>query len=171
MNDMDWLKTIAPLLGTALAGPSGGAAASFIADKLGVKEKTIEAVSDVLNAGKLSADQIASLKVAEIEFQKFLEQNKIDLEKIHAGDRDSARKLQIATNSYIPGILAIAVTVGFFGILLWLLNYGVPTTGGDALLVMLGALGAAWGSIIAYYYGSSSGSAVKTEALSNLARK
>ena len=168
---MDWLKTIAPLLGTALAGPLGGAAASFIADKLGVKEGTIEAVSDVLNSGKMTADQIASLKLAEIEFQKFLEQNKIDLEKIHAGDRDSARKLQIATQSNIPGILAVGVTLGFFGILLYLLRFGVPPTGGDALLVMLGALGAAWGSIVSYYYGSSSGSAVKTDALANLARK
>jgi len=168
---MDWLKTLAPLLGTALAGPLGGAAASFIADKLGVKEATIEAVTDVLNSGKLSPDQLASLKAAEIEFKRFLEQNKIDLEKIHAGDRDSARKLQIATNSFIPGILAVGVTLGFFGILLFLLTEGVPATGGDALLVMLGALGAAWGSVIAYYFGSSSGSAVKTDALANLARK
>ena len=41
----DWLKTLAPLLGTALGGPLGGAAASFIADKLGIENKTIEAVS------------------------------------------------------------------------------------------------------------------------------
>ena len=168
---MDWLKTIAPLLGTALAGPLGGAAASFIADKLGVKESTVEAVNNVLNSGKMSADQIAAIKLAEIDFQKFLESNKIDLEKIHAGDRDSARKLQIATQSVIPGILAIGVTLGFFGILLFLLTEGVPATGGDALLVMLGALGAAWGSVIAYYFGSSSGSAVKTSALANIARK
>ena len=30
---MDWFKTLAPMLGTALAGPLGGAAAAFIADK------------------------------------------------------------------------------------------------------------------------------------------
>ena len=168
---MDWLKTIAPLLGKALAVPLGGAAASFIADKLGVKESTVEAVNNVLNSGKMSADQIAAIKLAEIDFQKFLESNKIDLEKIHAGDRDSARKLQIATQSVIPGILAIGVTLGFFGILLFLLTEGVPATGGDALLVMLGALGAAWASVISYYFGSSSSSAVKTDALANIARK
>jgi len=168
---MEWLKTLAPLLGTALAGPLGGAAASFIADKLGVKEATIEAVTDVLNSGKMTADQIASLKLAEIEFEKFLKQNAIDLEKVHAGDRDSARKLQTETKSNVPGFLAIGVTFGFFGILLFLLLEGVPATGGDALLVMLGALGAAWGSVISFYFGSSSGSAAKTEALSKLAGK
>ena len=168
---MEWLKTLAPLLGSALAGPLGGAAASFIADKLGVKEATIEAVTDVLNSGKMTADQIASLKLAEIEFEKFLKQNAIDLEKIHAGDRDSARKLQTETKSNVPGFLAIGVTFGFFGILLFLLLEGVPATGGDALLVMLGALGAAWGSVISFYFGSSSGSAAKTEALSKLAGK
>ena len=36
---MDWLKQLAPLLGTALAGPLGGAAAAFIADKLGVEQR------------------------------------------------------------------------------------------------------------------------------------
>lgn len=34
---MDWLKQIAPLLGTALGGPLGGAAASFIASKIYTK--------------------------------------------------------------------------------------------------------------------------------------
>lgn len=88
---MDWLKTLVPLLGTALGGPLGGAAASFIADKLGIEGKTIEAVNDVLSSGKMSAEQVASLKLAEIDFKKFLEQNKIDVMKIEAADRDSAR--------------------------------------------------------------------------------
>tara|TARA_R110000868_G_scaffold374098_1_gene638491 strand:- start:294 stop:482 length:189 start_codon:yes stop_codon:yes gene_type:complete len=60
---MDWLKQLAPLLGTALGGPLGGAAASFIAGKLGIESNTIEAVTNVLNSGKLSPEQISAVKL------------------------------------------------------------------------------------------------------------
>ncbi|MBU0752371.1 MAG: hypothetical protein KJ787_13945 [Gammaproteobacteria bacterium] len=165
---MEWLKTLAPLLGTALAGPLGGAAAGFIADRLGVKESTVEAVTDVLNSGKMTADQIASLKQAEIEFQKFLEANKIRLEEIHAGDRKSARDMQVATQSAVPAILALLVTIGFFGILAYMLKGDYRPT--DALLVMLGSLGTAWTSIVAFYYGSSQGSAAKNAILDRMTK-
>lgn len=165
---IDWLKEIAPLLGTALGGPLGGAAASFIASKLGIENKTIEAVSEVLNSGKMSPEQITSVKLAEIEFQRFLESKEIDLEKINAGDRDSARTREAKTGDTLtPRILACAVTVGFFGVLAWLLIKGKPELGGDALLVMLGALGSAWGAIVSYYFGSTAGSREKSVMLAN----
>lgn len=166
----DWLKTIAPMLGTALAGPLGGAAASFLADKLGVQEKTVKAVSEVLNSGKLDANQVAQIKLAEIEFEKFLESNKIRIEELDAADRKSARDMQIAAGSWVPGVLAIGITLGFFGILGWMLsdpNYK-PT---EPLLIMLGSLGTAWASIIGFYFGSSHGSRANQQALIERATK
>lgn len=168
---MDWLKALAPLLGTALGGPLGGAAASFIADKLGIQEKTIEAVSEVLNSGKMSADQIASLKLAEIEFRKFLETNKIELAKLDVEDRSSARAREVAVKDWIPGTLAILITGGFFGVLTYMLQYGAPAHGGDALLVMLGSLGTGFASVLAYYFGSSSGSNQKNAIIERLGGK
>lgn len=167
---MSWLKELAPLLGTVLGGPAsalvsafGGVAASFVAEKLGLEDSTVETVSKALQAGKMTPDQIVKLKEAEIEFEKFLAQNKIDLEKIAAADRADARNMQIQTRSWLPGVLAIAVTVGFFGILSWMLKGDYPKS--DALLVMLGSLGTAWTSIIAFYFGSSHGSQAKNELL------
>lgn len=161
---MDWLKTLVPALGTALAGPLGGAAASFIAAQLGLKESSVDVVTDMLAKTKLDAPQIAQLKLAEIEFQKFLDANRIKLEEIDAGDRKSARDMQIAAGSWVPGALAIAVTVGFFGILSWMLSDPEykPT---DALLVMLGSLGTGWASVISFYFGSSHGSRATQQAL------
>jgi hypothetical protein len=89
----------------------------------------------------------------------------IDLERISSGDRDSARKMQMQTNDWIPRILALLITVGFFGILVWMLIKGMPATGTEALLMMLGALGTAWTGVVNFYYGSSAGSKAKTDAM------
>jgi len=156
---MDWLKTLVPLLGTALGGPLGGAAATFIASKLGLDSNTIEAVNDVLNGGKLSPDQISQLKLAEIDFQKFLEQNKIDLKKLDLENTKSAREMQSNTKSYVPAVLSYLITGGFFGILGYMLSDTYQAS--EPLLVMLGSLGTAWVAIVNFWFGSSYGSANK----------
>lgn len=164
---MDWLKTLAPLLGTALAGPLGGAAAGFLADKLGIEGKTVEAVTEALASGKLSADQVAQLKLAEIDFQKFLKQNNIDLERVHAEDRGGARDMFKATRSRVPAWLSFVVTVGYFGILLAMMFGKVQLSDSQALLLMLGSLTTAWGMVMAFWFGTTAGSKDKTEMLAN----
>ena len=89
----------------------------------------------------------------------------IDLERIVAGDRDSARKREVALGDHTPKILAAAITIGFFGILFWMFVHGVPKNGNEALLLMLGALQTAFTGVIAYYFGSSAGSKAKTDAM------
>lgn len=161
---MEWLKTLAPLLGTALGGPLGGAAASFIADKLGIESKTIEAVTDVLNSGKMTPEQLASIKLAEIDFQKFLRENDIKLEEIAAGDRNSARDMNKITRSNVPAVLTMLITAGFFGVLGWML-YNPIAADSPPLLIMLGQLGTAWGVACAFWFGTTSGSAQKNQLL------
>ena len=162
----DWIKTIAPLVGTALGGPLGGAAAAFIADKLGVQEKTVEAVSKVLNDGKLSPEQIVSVKEAEIEFKKFLESNKIKLEEIAASDRKSARDMLIATKAKTPAVLTYIITVGFFGVL-GAMFYWPEVKESAPLMIMLGSLGTAWTGACAYWFGTTNGSQAKNDLLAN----
>lgn len=157
------LQAVAPLIGTALGGPLGGAAAAFIADKLGLEAKTVEAVSEVLNSGKLSAEQISGIKLAEIEFQRFLEQNKIDLARMDLDNTKDARLMQRETRSQYPAVLSTFVTLGFFGILLSMLVMEYRPT--DSLLIMLGALGAAFGAVVNFWLGSSNGSAIKSQLL------
>lgn len=163
----DWIKTLAPLLGTALGGPLGGAAASFIADKLGVQEKTVEAVSKVLNDGKLTPEQIVQVKQAELDFQKFLEGNKIKLEEIAAADRNSARDLLKTTRSYVPATLTFGITIGYFVVLIGMMLKMFEVSDSQVMLIMLGQLGTAWGVTIAFWFGTTKGSADKTEMLAN----
>jgi hypothetical protein len=89
--------------------------------------------------------------------------NDAKLFETEVDDRKSARELQSATRSRMPAILAILVTIGFFGILYALMmGYAKPS---NELMIMLGSLGTAWSGIIAYYFGSSAGSQAKTDAL------
>jgi hypothetical protein len=162
---MDWLKTLVPLLGTALGGPLGGAAASFIADKLGIESSTIEAVTDVLNSGKLSPDQLSNLKLAELDFKKFLEQNKIDLARMDMENTVSARTMQTTTHSTTPAVMSYVITAGFFGILAFMMSDAYVAS--EPLLVMLGSLGTAWVAVVNFWFGSSHGSVQKSEMLAN----
>lgn len=164
----DFLKSLVPMIGTALGGPLGGAAASFIADKLGLDSKDVKAVSDVLNSGKMTPDQITQLKLAEIDFQKFLEANKIKLEEIAALDRTSAREMLKSTRSHVPAALTYLLTAGFFGVL-GLMFYAPELKESAPLMIMLGSLGTAWTSACAFWFGTTSNSKDKTDLLMNSA--
>lgn len=166
MSDMkEFLVKLAPAIGTALAGPLGGVALGFLADKLGVEQKSIEAVGQAINTQKLTPDQVAQIKAAELDFARFLKQNDIDLAKINADNTKSARDMQTATRSRIPGILACVVTLGFFGILSGMMTDTLQVSDKQALLLLLGSLSTAFGSVLNFYFGSSHGSLAKTELL------
>lgn len=152
---MDWLKALVPALGSALGGPLGGAAASFIAEKLGISTDTIEAVTEVLSSTKLSPDDIVALKLAEIDFKKFLETNKIDLARLDVANTQGARDMQVAVRSYTPDILAGIVVTGFFTILILMMIGLLTVSDQQALLILLGSLSAGFGAVLNFFFGSS----------------
>jgi len=120
-------------------------------------------VNDTINSGKLTADQIASIQQAELALKAKAQELGLNFEQLATQDRKSARDMQTATRSMIPPILAIMVTLGFFGILIGMMTGKV--TSGEALMIMLGSLGTAWTGIIAFYFGSSASSQNKDQLL------
>jgi len=168
---MDLLKQFGPLLGqiaptiaTALGGPLAGIAVKTLsAVLLGHENGSQEDVSTAM--ANASPDQLATLKKIDADFKAHMKELDIDLERIAAGDRDSARQMQRETKDWVPKLLAIVITIGFFGILVWMLVMGMPQTGTEALLMMLGALGTAWTGVVNFYYGSSAGSKQKNDML------
>ncbi len=167
MTRFDWksvLKTAAPAVATALGGPLAGLAVKTIGDKLLGNPNASEADVEAAIAAMSPADMV-KLREIDADFKKHMTDAGIQLEEIAAGDRDSARQREIALKDLTPSILAYAVTLGFFGILGYLIRFGLPAQNGDALLIMLGSLGTAWTGIVAYYYGSSAGSRAKTEII------
>ena len=157
---MDWLKTIAPTIATALGGPLGGLAYEAVSKVLGISQ---DDAKKMLVDGKLTADQIASVQQAEIALKAKAQELNLDFEQLAVQDRKSARDLQQNTHSIIPPALAIIVTLGFFGILVGLMMETFKTS--DALLLMLGSLGTAWTAIMSFYFGSSAGSQAKDAML------
>ena len=158
---MDWLKMIAPTLATAIGGPFGTMAYGLAAKVMNISP---EEAQRTIESGKLTAEQIASVQLAEIEIKAKAQELGLDFAKVAADDRKSARDMQTATRSMLPPVLAILVTLGFFGILVGMMTKTFATS--DALLLMLGSLGTAWTGIIAFYFGSSAGSQAKNDLLS-----
>lgn len=161
----------APMLGAAVGGPFGVAAGAIIGSVLGTKDASPESIKGAIANGTLTGDQIIALKQAEESFalqMAALDINSVkDLEEIAAKDRDSARNMAIQTKDWTPRILAYGVTLGFFGLLSFLLRKEIPQNSKDVLNVMLGSLGTAWVSIIAYYFGTTANSGRKDEMIHN----
>lgn len=170
---MDLLKTFGPLIGsvapsiaTALGGPLAGMATKALSQALlGNEDGSEDDLKAAMN--QANPEQLAALKKIDADFKVQMKSLDIDLERISVDDRKSARSMQVETKDWIPRALAVSVTAGFFAILLYMLVYGLPTSGNEALLLLLGALQTAWGGIIAFYFGSSSGSQKKDSMIYN----
>jgi hypothetical protein len=162
------VRTVAPTIASAVGGPLAGMAVRTISDALlGKPDGTEEELAQAALAA--TPEQLLALKKAEHDFIVQMRELDIDLERIGNQDRDSARNREIKLKDVTPKVLAAIITVGYFGVLFWMLNYGLPGNGGsEAMLVMLGTLGTAWGGIVAYYFGSSAGSRDKNETINRM---
>lgn len=157
------IGTVAPVLGTALGGPLGGVATTFICNALGLKSDSND--SDIQAALVGNPDNLVKMKQAELDFQARMEQLNVDIDKINADDRDSARKREVDSKDNTPKLLAFLVTIGFFGILAWMMSNTVPAGSAQVLDVIVGALATGWVQVMSYYFGSSAGSDKKSDLL------
>ena len=168
---MDFLKivgAVAPTLATAIGGPLGGMAMKVVADVLGLPADSSE--KDVSKAmAAATPDQLLALKQADQDFAVRMRELDIDLEKIAASDRDSARRREAQVRDWMPRVLAFVVVAGFMAtVFLVLLGYVdgmkdplMATTVGT----LIGFVSAKCEQVVAYYFGSSSSSQQKTQLL------
>ena len=164
---MDWLKQIAPTAATLLGGPLAGMAVDAIGKALNLSDATKDQVKDILTSGTLNADQMAAIKQAEADLVLKVKQLDIDLEKVHAGDRASARDMAVKTGDvWTPRVIALTVFV-VWGAVNWkLFNGTISGDMRDLVARALGTLDATLMAVVYYYFGSSSGSKEKTQAMS-----
>ena len=164
---MEWLMKLVPTVATALGGPLAGLAAEAVADALGMSDKSVSTVKEALTQGSLSAEQITKLKEAELALKKIEKEQQFSFAELDVKNTQGARDMQMSTNSKVPAILAVIVVSGFFGILVSMMLGWLKVSDQQALLLLLGSLSTAFGSVLNFYFGSSHGSRIKTEALAN----
>ena len=190
---MDWkalIKTMAPVLGTALGGPLAGAAIKVLGEALlGKPEATQDEVAAAITQD-LSPDAFVKMREADNAFKAQMKSMDIDILKLNAqteqaylADVQSARAANGANQAVFWLGIAILVT---FATLMGFVIYGSfqlltgTYTVQDAAIAgaVSGLIGTVIGyvagnaqQVVGYYFGSSKGSADKTQALANAASR
>lgn len=169
---MDFLKaaggilaTLAPTAASMLGGPFAGMATAGLLKAL---DLTPDTSHDDLMRAVVGATPEQLLKLKELDNQLILDMRKldVDLEKISAEDRDSARKREIATGDWTPRIIA-ALIIGAWGVINYYIFSGhiLPPEMMNIAMRSMGTLDAALGLILGYYFGSSAGSKAKNDQI------
>ena len=153
------LKSVAPTLATAVAGPLGGAAVSAIAKKFGV-EDTVEAVTKAIQA-----DPDAALKLREIDTKEF---------ELHNANTDSARKMNAAVQESanaswmaknIAYCIDAVIVLSTIGLTYMLMSQQVPADNKELALMAFGSLVTLCGTVVNFHRGSSQGSKDKAKGI------
>ena len=161
---MDWLKSIAPTIATAMGGPLAGMAVEAISKAIGVDPAQVQ---ETINSGKMTADQIASLQTAEIALKARAQEMGLDFEKLAVADRTSARQMQISTQSYVPPTLSIMIVVAWAIVQWFLLTHIIDGSMRELIARVLGTLDGALMLVLSFYFGSSAGSQAKDTMIHN----
>lgn len=162
---MDWkatINSIAPTVATALGGPLAGAAVAAIGKALGMDSPTVSKIQDAIENGKLTPEQISSIKLAEIDFQKHESEMGFKYSELEFKDRDSARNLAIQTHSRTPEALSWLIIGLGLSSEIYVLFHGIPKEVSEMVAGrILGTLDAAIVTVISFWLGSSLGSKQK----------
>ncbi|KAA0593125.1 hypothetical protein J2848_005223 [Azospirillum lipoferum] len=194
---MDWkdvIEKIAPTLATGLFGPLGGIVASIAANILlpaGSPEQqnvTPQIIIDRISKMTDPAD-FQKLRQVEIDLQKFEADNKFHFAELEQKGIQNAREAHLAalasgnkTADQLSWVIIISFLLIAFVVLVGcgiVLKYGLSITSenGQMWVAVSGLVGAIVGyfsanaqQVVSFYFGSSSGSAAKSDQLAAAAQ-
>lgn len=164
----DFLRTLAPTLASALLGPLGGVAVSAIGNILGVSGATTATISKAFQDGKLTPEQLSKLKELEMQYQNDEAERGFKYSDLAFKDRDSARINNVAGGVQMHLFwLSLILLIITLGTEMWVLFQGYPETLPEIIVGrVLGLMDAVAMMVLAYWYGTTNGSAQKTHLLS-----
>lgn len=147
-----------PTLGAALAGPSGALIGKALAQAIGSPS---DAPTDIL--ATLEADAKAKAEALRFQQENALALRKLDVDeyRVEVDDRNGARSREVETKDGTTRLLAYLVVGSFIGIIASVL-FGWAKVDSVMAGTLVGYLSAKAEQVIAYYFGSTSGSRLKT---------
>lgn len=165
-----FLSGIAPTVASALLGPLVGVAEAGLTKILGIDGGTVADVTKAISDGKITPEQIADIRKLEMQYKADEAELGFKYSELEFKDRDSARQMQIATKSYTPSGLTWMIVVLVLSFEGFLMFKGVPEHVSDLIAGrILGTLDTSLAMVLAYWFGSNSGSARKDQLLANSA--
>jgi hypothetical protein len=164
---MDWLgtlKTIAPTVASAVLGPLGGVAVAALGNLMGVTDATQEKIAAAVQSGKLTPEMVGELKMLEMKFKNDEAERGFKFAELEFEDVASARQMAIDTKSSTPTILSYCVLTGGGAMMATVL---MGWAAADTVLsgTLIGYAVSEMKQVLQYWFGSSRGSAVKTDII------
>lgn len=164
----DFLKSIAPTIASALLGPMGGVAVAAIGKIVGVGGGSVDAVCKAFQDGKLTPEQLSAIKQLELQYQNEEKERGFKYTELEFKDRDSARINNVAGGVQMHLFwLSLILLIVTLGTEIFVLFNGYPEALPEIIVGrVLGLMDAVSMMVLAYWYGTTNGSAQKTQLLS-----
>jgi len=170
------VENLAPSIATCVGGPLAGIAVSSLEKVFGLtpdKDATTEQRQDAVAAAISGAtpEQLAAIRKADQDFQVSMAtlgyKDKEALAALKVQDVQGARTMQTSTKSWVPPVLTLAITVGFFGLVAALMFCNIPEANKAIFYSLIGSLGTAWLATIHFWFGDTNSSNDKTQIIAN----
>jgi len=167
---MDWLatlKTVAPTVASALFGPMGAVAVASVGELLGLSDATKDKISEIIQSGQVTPEQLGKLKELELEYQNNEKERGFRYAELSFKDRDSARQASVSGGTQkMLFWLSLVLLVLTIGTEIAVLFYGYPDKTPEIIVGrVLGLMDAVAMLVLSYWYGTTNGSAIKNELL------
>jgi hypothetical protein len=165
---VSWQKiigNIAPVLASAVAPPFGALAAAAVKEALNLSEGAGDKEIERAVIAASPAD-IQKLKEIDMNFSLRLEELQVSREQISATDRASARDREAKTGDKTTKILAFIIVISGLAMVAFTLA-GFSRVESALAGALIGYIISEMKQVTGYYFGSSSGSALKTNLMQN----
>jgi len=161
----DILKQLAPTVASALGSPLAGTAVAALTAIVGGGSE--EDIRKAMESGQLTPEQITKIRELELQFQENERERGFRYADLEFKDRDSARKANVDSGMQKHIFwLGIAILTTCLSTEIYVLVAGIPQHTSDLVAGrVLGLLDALAVGVFTYWYGTSSGSARKTDML------